>query len=456
MRREILAGMIACLALGIAVRLPANAQKTIPSTANVPELAPVSSRVVDVVDDMQLVRLNGNTHPMARDEFDKGAVVPSFPMARMTLVLKRSRQQEAALNKFMEQQLNPKSPNFHHWLEPKEFGRQFGPSEYDIQAVTNWLRNHGFSVDNVANGRMFIQFSGNAANVQQAFHTEIHHYLVNGEPHIANSVDPQIPAALSPVVAGVVSMHNFFARPMHHFLGDFTRDPKTSKWVPESSANVGKPLFTVPGSSPTFELISPYDFATIYNLAPLWTAGIDGTGQTVAIAGRSDVSLTDVRAFRSAFGLPAKDPVFVVNGTDPGVPSANDKVENTLDVEWSGAAAKNATIKFVTTASTNTSDGASASAQYIIDNNVAKVMSFSYGNCELAYGSAGNTFNNTLWQQGAAQGISEFVASGDQGSAACDGGGTPPNGAAQGLAVSGSSSTPYTLPSVVQISTGQT
>ena len=230
---------------------------------------------------------------------------------------------------------------------------------------------------------------------------------------------------------------------MHIDLGSFRRDSKTGKWKSLSEGAVAKPLFGVPSTSPTYEMVSPYDFATIYNVLPLWTAGIDGTGQTVAIAGRSDISLTDVANFRSAFGLPKKAPTIITNGPDPGVPSTDDKVENTLDVEWSGAVAKGATIKFVTTASTATSDGAQASAQYIIDNKTAYIMSFSYGNCELDFGTAGNAAYNSMWQQGASEGISEFVASGDQGSAACDGGHSYPYGAEEGLAVSATSSTPY-------------
>ncbi len=432
---------MASLFAGMLLTFPAVAQD-----ANSTRVAPViPSRVLSRVDESRLVRLGGNTHPMAKAEFDKGAVSAQFPMERITLLLKRSAAQEAALNKFMEEQTDPKSANFHHWLTPEEFGAKYGPSDYDVQAVTNWLQNHGFRIDQVTKGRTFIEFSGTAAQVQTAFHTEIHHFVVNGEAHVANTTDPQIPEALSPVVSGIVSLHNFFAKPQHHFLGDFTRTKGSPSWTSLNPELASRPEYLVPGTNPKFELVTPLDFAAIYNLTPLWNAGITGAGQTIAIAGRSDVSLSDVQTFRSSFGLPVNNPVFIVNGADPGVPSAGDKVENTLDVEWSGAVAKNATIKFVTTKSTTTSDGASASAIYIINNNVAKVMSFSYGNCELAYGTAGNAANNSLWQQAAAQGITAFVASGDQGSAACDGGGTAPYGAGKGLAVSGASTTPYNV-----------
>lgn len=421
-----------------------NSLREVSQTALTTDNFPViPSRIVQPIDETKLVKLQGNTHPLARGEFDKGAVDPQLPMERMLLLLRRSPEQETALEEFMARQLDPASPDFHHWLDPVEFGKRYGPSDADLAAVTNWLQNLGFTVDEVTNGRTFIQFSGTAGLVQKAFNTEIHNYNVKGVQHIANNADPSIPEALSPVVAGVVSLHNFFLEPMHFNLGSFRQDSKIGKWTPENEDVITKPLFGVATSGGTFELVSPYDFATIYNVLPLWNAGIDGTGQTIAIAGRSDISLTDVATFRSAFGLPAKAPTIITNGADPGVPSEDDKIENTLDVEWSGAVAKGATVKFVTTKSTSTTDGAVVSAQYIIDNKVAPIMSFSYGNCELAIGTTGNEADNSMWQQGAAEGITEFVASGDQGSAACDGGQTAPYGAEKGLAVSGSSSTPY-------------
>jgi hypothetical protein len=406
------------------------------------DVIPASPRIVQPIDEGKLARLTGNTHPLARREFDRGIVAPNLSMERMLLLLRRSPEQEAALEAFMARQLDPQSPDFHHWLEPVEFGSIYGPAEADIVAVTNWLQNQGFTVDKVSNGHMFIEFSGTAALVQRAFHTEIHHYDVKGVEHIANSSDPSIPAALSPVVAGVVSLHDFFAKPMHRYLGSVRRDSTTGKWIPENESVIAKPLFNPPATDGKLKLVSPYDFATIYNVLPLWTAAINGVGQTIGIAGRSAITASDVTTFRTAFGLPANAPTMILNGPT-GVPSVDDQIESTLDVEWSGAVAKNANIVLVYTFSTATTDGAMASALYIIDNNLAPIMSFSYGNCELAYGTAGNAAYNSMWQQGATEGISEFVAAGDQGSAACDGGQEAPYEAEFGLAVNGSSSTPY-------------
>jgi len=132
------------------------------------------------VDD-QLTALEGNTHPLARADFDSGPAPPSLPMERMLLVLKRSWEAGAALNKLLDEQLDPASKNFHNWITPEQFGQRFGPSDNDIKNVTSWLSSHGFEVAHVSKGRTVIEFSGTAGQVREAFHTEIHKYVVGGE-----------------------------------------------------------------------------------------------------------------------------------------------------------------------------------------------------------------------------------------------------------------------------------
>ena len=284
-----------------------------------------------------------------------------------------------------------------------------------------------------------IEFSGTAAQVQQAFHTEIHRYTVNGEDHWANASDPQIPAALAPVVAGVNSLHNFPKRPMYRLAGGSLR----------SGVKANGPDFTTNlpmcGGADNCYFVGPYDFATIYNVLPLWNATppIDGTGQAIAILNESNINLQDVRDFRNMFGLPANDPQVILNGPDPGLVQGVES-EADLDVEWSGAVAKGATIKLIVTAPTNSTSGVDLSAVYAVENNVAPVISESFGECELFLGNAGNIFQSSIRQQAAAQGITYINSGGDEGSARCDpSNGNPPNPATHGLAVSGLASSPY-------------
>jgi len=147
----------------------------------------------------------------------------------MALLLQRSPDQETALRQLLDQQQDKSSPNYHKWLLPDQFGKQFGPADADIQAVTDWLTTRGFTGVKVSAGRTTIEFSGNIGQVRNAFQTEIHHYLVNGKMHMANVSDPQIPAALAPVVAGVVSLHDFRPKAQAHRLGTFRKTKATGE-----------------------------------------------------------------------------------------------------------------------------------------------------------------------------------------------------------------------------------
>lgn len=397
----------------------------------------IPSRVTQVVDGTKRATLPGNVHPLARPEFDQGVVPDDQPLKRMLLLLQRSSDQEVALQKLLDDQQNKSSSNYHAWLTPEQFGKQFGLADADIQAVKDWLTSGGFTEIKVGPGRTVIEFSGNAAQVRNAFTTEIHRFVIDGQEHIANTSDPQIPAALAPVVAGAVSLHNFGHKSHARYLGEFRRSTETG----ETS-----PLFTFPrlNGNGNFFGLGPADFAKIYNVEQLWNAGIDGTGQTIAIVGETNLNLQDVQDFRAVFGLPKNDPQIILNGEDPGITSTHEEGEADLDVQWSGAVAKNATIKFVVSASTPASAGVDLSALYIVENNLAAVMSESYGDCEQNLGATGNQFFNSLWKQAAAQGITVIVSSGDGGSAGCDNFDAP-GPASHGLAVSGFASTPYNI-----------
>jgi hypothetical protein len=396
------------------------------------QTTPPPARVIQSVRDDKLTTLRGNVHPMARAANDRGALPATQPVTRMTLLLGRSAAQGTALEKLLAEQQDPKSPNYHAWLTPQQFGEQFGPAESDMQTLRNWLLAEGFANLQVTNGKTLISFDGTAGQVRNAFHTDIHRLSVRGVEHFANMEDPQIPEALAPVVAGVAGLHNFRPQPLLKRFGKFRRNMKTGEITP---------LFTYTNvNGGTFFAVGPGDFKAIYNVPPAF----DGTGVSIAVVGQSNINIQDVRDFRSIFGLPANDPQIILNGADPGLVSG-DEGESDLDVEWAGAIAPKATIKFVASQSSFTDglSGVDASAVYAVDNNVAAVLSESYGACESGLGAALNQFYQLLWQQAAAQGITVVVSSGDSGSAGCD---DPSESAAtSGLAVSGLASTPYNV-----------
>ncbi len=443
-------------------------------------------RITGKIDETQLVTLKGNTHPAANATHDRGRVSPDLPMTDMILVLSRDAAQQAAFEQFVASQYDANSANYHQWLTPEQVGANFGPAEADIATVSNWLTSHGLSVDQVSKNHLSIRFSGKASQVESAFHTEMHNLQVKGVAHIGNMSDPQIPAQLGSVVVGVKALHNFFPRPLHHMGNAVTRDSASGMWkrgaaasaqsqtLAASGRSAANPLFgiSVGGSSPYLvEDVAPYDFATIYNILSLWNAStpIDGSGQTIAIAGTSAIVPNDVATFRSFFGLPPMDitgnsgtsePTFtMVSGnsqpltvctstSSTAICGEGDLIENSLDVEWSGAVAKGANIVLVSSyPASTTDDNLYDSESYIVNHLTARIMNVSYGQCELGNGTAGNVEYYNLWQTAAAEGIAVFVAAGDSGAASCDQGQDSsvgvPYPAEFGLSVSGLASTPF-------------
>jgi hypothetical protein len=352
------------------------------------------------------------------------------------LVLKSSPKQEQALKMLLDQQQDKRSPNYHRWLTPDEFGVAFGVEQTDIEQVTGWLTKHGFRVDDVARGRRSVAFSGKAGQVEDAFHTEIHSYAVNSERHISNSTDLSVPAAIASVVAGVVSLDDF--------------RPKFSPAVrstPERVASFQKPhAYLTDGS---VHYIVPGDFAVIYNTLPLLlnVAGvgeqIDGNNQTIAILDSSSAITPhdpNIIEFRQLF-LPAynADNTNVISNATTSCPSGTGgDSEAYADVEWAGAVAPGATIAYLP------SSNWFCTANYAIQNNIASIMSLSFGTCELQFTAQQTTYVQELWEQAAAQGITVFVSAGDSGSANCD---NPQleTISSGGYAVNGIASAPYDI-----------
>jgi subtilase family serine protease len=333
--------------------------------------------------------------------------------------LQASQVQQAALNDLVEAQHDPQSPLFHHWLTPAEYGARFGASQQDLARITNWLTEHGFVVNEIPAGNRQVIFSGNAGQVEDTFHTQIHRYVLEGVSHIANTQDPQVPSALAAVVGGIVSLHDF----------------RLQSQIRSRIALGARPQYT----SGSTHYMFPADWATIYDVSPLYKAGTTGAGSSIAIAGRSNINLADVAQFRASSGLQANSPSVILVNTNPGL-VGGDQDESTLDVEWAGAVAPAASLKFVVAASTATTDGIDLSAQYIVNHATAKVMSTSYGSCEQDMGTTELAFYNSLWQQAASEGISSFVSSGDAGAAGCYSGSS---NSASGMGVNGLCSSPY-------------
>jgi hypothetical protein len=402
----------------------------------------VTNRLTQPIDDNARVTLKGTVHPLANAANDRGAAPDSMPLDRIQVVLKRSDAQESALKTLITQMHTPGSASYHKWLTPDQFGAQFGPSDQDVATLEAWLQSKGFSVTKVNAGKQTLEISGNVAQFRTAFNTQIHKYAVNGETHYANATNPQIPAALAPVFGGFASLNNFRPTRQSHVLGHATYDTKTGKATPQ---------WTYGNSSGVNFVLAPGDYAVQYDLNPLYNAGVNGSGQTIAIANDSNININLVNQFRTLFGLPANPPQVIIDGNDPGIDGINnpdgpngDSGEAYLDVEWSGAVAPNATVDLVIGADTALESGLMLAIEHAVYGNIAPVLSVSFGfGCEVSLGSFNQTIN-ALWEQAAAQGITAIVSSGDNASAGCDNDNTQEY-ALGGLAVSGLASTPYNV-----------
>jgi pseudomonalisin len=350
---------------------------------------------------------------------DLGPISGETRLDRMILLMKPTARQQADLTALLVAQQNPHSRLYHQWLTPAQFGARFGASSVSLAQTTAWLRSQGFTVDEIPGGRGLIYFSGNAAQVDEAFHSPIHRFVSAGGEHIANVSEPEIPAFLANSVTGVISLHNLRRQPAFHVHQQLTAHPQ---WDLDGS-----------------HYLFPGDLAAIYDINPLYANGTTGAGVSIAIAGRSNVLVSDVAAFRAAAALPTNQPSVVLPAGDPGL-SADDQIEATLDVEWAGAVASAASVTLVSEASTTTTDGVDLASAYIVNNALAPIVSVSFTSCEQDMGASELAFYNNLWQQAAVQGMSVFVASGDSGASGCDLG-----SAAIGTetAVNGLCSTPY-------------
>jgi len=400
---------------------------------------PEQARIAQAIDDSRLVTLHGNTHPFAQPRFDRGPAPDEMPAGRMLLVLRRSAEQDAALDTFLKSLQDANSPAYRRWLTPAEFGRRFGVSDADLAIIRAWLRSRGFTVNRVAASRVAIEFTGSVGQVREAFHAPIHKYVVDGQEHWANAGDPQIPAALAPVVAGVAQLNDFVPR------ANFARAPSG---IYNSQTGRIEPSYTLGNSTNGYTIyVGPADAATIYDIpnrlnANLKGAIYDGAGVTVGIAGDSNIDVKQNANYRATFGLPAQATQVVVDGNDPG--ENGDAIEAYLDTQVSGAIAPNANVILYTAANTYLQSGLFLAIVRALDDNQADILNVSFGGCELHQGVAGNEFVNQLWQQAAAQGISVTVSSGDSGSAGCDNPNTEWEATA-GLAVNALASTPYNI-----------
>ncbi len=361
-----------------------------------PQAAPADRIVSPIVAAARTVT-NG-VEPLATRQNDLGRVAGSEVFHRMVLLLRRSAAQEAELEELLKEQQDPTSPQYHQWLTPAEFGQRFGPSDGDLAAIEGWLRSQGFSVEPAPNGRQWLLFTGTSAQVESAFATQMHHYAVNGKAFIANATPASVPTALAPDVRGVASLSSYTAMtPQYHLAANPTIEIQNTA------------------------LTGPADLSAIYDAAPLAKANVLGQGQSIALIEESNIDPQDLTDFRTIAKLPPATLNVIVNGPDPGT-IYGEETEAIADVEYAGALAPDATLNVIVTASTEFNQGIDLSTAYAVDNDISPITSLSYAGCETlndTYAASTVELYALAYEQGAAEGISQFVAAGDYGGDTC-------------------------------------
>jgi subtilase family serine protease len=441
------------------------------STALMAQSSTATPRIAANVDELSLTTLKGNVPSLARAEFDQGEAASSTQLTHMRLVLSRSTEQQAALDSYLAQLQDKSSPNYHKWLTPEQFGQLYGPADSDIAALVAWLESHGLQVETVSKGRTNIAFNGTVSQAEQAFHTSIHSFLMNGgqageQQFTSNTTDPQIPSALAPVVKGVAHLNTIRPRPHSHrgIAGQF--NPGTGRLEPANalSADGARPNLTTTSGGDALWIV-PADAATIYDTPNSYNANFSsgtsytGAGVNIGVGGDATINSSTVVDYRSRFLGNTTAPTFqycTSSSSCSSTPSctggtsgcgyysstSGDGGEAYLDTELSGGLAPGAAIYYY--ASTDLVTGIEAA----IDANLVNIFSLSFGNCEQDMSTSDNAQINGWWEQAAGQGIAVTVSSGDSGSAGCDVTTTGKNNtpdAVGGLAVSGFASTPYNI-----------
>jgi len=353
------------------------------------------------------VMLPGTKPQIPQPAIDMGVVPADRRIERVLLLLEPSAAQRQALDTELQNLQTPDSPQYHRWLTPSAFASTYANSASDVSAIVAWLESQGLQVSPLPTGRGWIEFSGTAAQIEQAFHTQLHSVVTSSGARTVIAKSTALPGALRPLVHGLVSLDGAVS----------AAAVTTPQPVVVSAESLAAET-----SMARAEALTPQLAAKLLHLDALHSADWQGKGETIAIAARSNVQSRDVAAFRSTFGLPANTLSVVLSGIDPGLTA--DQAEAVLTASWAGAAAPLAQRFLGPAASTGATDGVDLSLAAIVDQSLAHTVVVGYTACEAALSESHQAFYAALYRQAAAQGMSVIAAAGDGGPAACQAAGT--------------------------------
>ena len=320
-------------------------------------------------------------------------------------------------------------------ISESEMAAKYFPLDSDYQAVSNWLKSQGLTVQPKTAGGTSILVSGNIAQLQSALTVVFGKVNANGETFISASNAPTVPDTLAPAIQGFLGLQpeiRYYA----HSAPTNTPPTSPSAAVPASppASDVGTQgggSSTTPQASNSYGGTGGYKIGDIQNVYNAANLNLNGTGQTIAIIIDDFPTQSDLNTFWQQNGLGNTAPSFVpvlVNGGPSQTQHSVDQLEATLDVSWASGIAPGATIRLYEVRDLGQESLYAAYQQVYNDAAAGKVniLSLSYGANEALYTSDGNNgvaqnallypSDNVQMTNIASRGVTIFVSSGDGGS----------------------------------------
>jgi subtilase family serine protease len=360
------------------------------------------------------------------------------------------------LSQLVDQLYDPTSANYQKWLTTDQFNANFAPTADDVASVKSFLTAHGLTILSTGERNLYVRAQGSIAQVQSAFGVQIHRFNVNGRIYRANTTSPVMEGPVGALVSRVGGLSDYRLR--SHATR--TLDPSTGKPVAEARVPTAAPNgaffspyclqgvdvenFTTDGASPKATYVGnaygapitntaagtlapcgyqPSDLQTAYNFKALYSAGLDGSKQTVVIvdAWGSPTIATDAAAFTGFYGLaPLNLTVYPLGTACVATDAATLQncqgwaTETSLDVESTHSVATGANIALVEAVS-DADDDLNAGILYAVDQHLGNVISNSYGGPESQEGLPSNDPFDATLMIAAAEGITVNFSSGDLG-----------------------------------------
>jgi subtilase family serine protease len=317
----------------------------------------------------------------------------------------------------------PGDAQFHQFLTPEQFQAQFGPANADVAKVSASLARYGLTVERASSTTLRV--SGTPVNLERAFGVTLHQYEVPATDRTPSYVfraplgKPSAPSEITPLVHNVLGLDT---------VPSFR--PQSRQAFPTAfGAELNAPhTGTAPPDAPGQWTVT--DFAEYYDVQPLYTLGLNGSGRTIGIVTLASFTPSDAFAYWNALRLTVDPKRLTVVNVDggPGAPSDDSgSLETTVDVEQSGGIAPAA--KIIVYQAPRTNQGFFDAFAAAIDANLADSISVSWGDWEWFYNLAnspvtdpfsGKTVSflqatHELFVKAAIQGQSLFAAAGDFG-----------------------------------------